>query len=208
MNYLDLIASVIQAIAWPIAIALIVYRIGPRMNVDGLLDRIHKAGPTGVEFYQQEAKQIEARTHQSVDFVVDGMEILKDEIAAGIEKRNKAELAKISKDNKVPALLRALTVQQMHKSFAIAYTDIFGSQIRALEKLNTSSISQNEAEKMFSDLKLQEQALKDWTLEGYMNYLLIWNFVSFVEGYYSITETGRSFLHFVTENRLPREKLN
>lgn len=210
LPYFELFVDLAKGLAWPVAIsiALLIFR----KDIRALIPRISKVSATGFELANTE--QLENTPNmldKNTAISETPLETLVNPIAAELEEKNRKDLEALGPKNpteRESILLRALTIQQMMKSFGIAYSGVFGSQIRALRELNSRNISHLEAEAMFAELKKENPALEKFSLQMYMNYLLHWKFVSLTEGYYSITETGRDFLRFIVDNGLTEDRVN
>ncbi|WP_074787284.1 hypothetical protein [Roseovarius tolerans] len=116
------------------------------------------------------------------------------------------ELEAIPADKRQEKLIRGLTYRLLEKTFFAAYADIFGSQIRALEELNSRNISKSEADLMFKELQREFEPFKVWTLEKYLTFLFRFEFIEISEDVYSITQTGRNFLVFLSLHGLTKER--
>lgn len=207
---LALFVDLVKGIAWPVAVIFVV--IWFRKDISALVPRIRKLSASGLELANTSQSE---NTPNMLDekTAISGrpLDKLVNPVADELEKNNREVLDGLGLKTPVEReniLLRALAIQQMMKSFGIAYSGIFGSQIRALRELNSRKISYSEAKTMFAELKRENPALEKFSLENYMNYLLHWKFVSLADGYYSITETGRDFLRFIVDNGLNEDRLN
>lgn len=209
-RYWELLASLIKGVAWPITVFMFGFYF--RKEIGEAIPRIVKFGAAGVEMSVPKQLKNTPKETLSEEVISDKyLENLKDPVAAELEEKNRQDLnalAPKAQSEREDLLLRALTVQQMMKSFGIAYSGIFGSQIRALHSLNSRPIPRSEAEELLSQLKITTPSLGQFSIDDYMAYLLNWRFVQFVGGKYSITETGREFLKFILDNGLSEERMN
>jgi hypothetical protein len=131
---------------------------------------------------------------------------LTDPAAATIEARNSKDLLSVAELSKQAVLLRALTTQELHKHFALAYSNIFSSQINALDALNSRAVTYEEAKEMFTKLQEEKEPFREWTLQKYLNFLVVWGFIARTQDGYEITETGRNFLNFLVSNGLSKDR--
>ena len=131
MNWLEFIDSIIESLAWPTVAAIAVAVFAPMVKT--LAPRLHKVGPQGMELFPQSSQSESAPLNDAIDFSSIELDPLEDKVAAETEKKNLESLEAYSDDKKPAVLLRALTAQQMHKNFAIAYANIYGGQLRALD---------------------------------------------------------------------------
>ena len=208
MNVFEFIATLVEHLAWPVAIIVLAFAFRSRLGE--LLPRITKMGPAGVELTAAKQSTEASEELQAVEVSRAELEPLSDPTAIAIEERNKQALDELSQEpaQREKILLRALTAQQLEKNFFQVYRGIFGSQIRALKLLNERPVPINEAEEMFNKLKAADPALSDWSLELYLNYLRSWQLISEDRDRLVISPTGRSFLHFLVQHGLSEERLH
>lgn len=204
--YLIILFDLLKGVSWPAAAFGVIYLF--RNQLSDVLSRLIKASPTEFLFRPIDQTVNENQEIASSKISTEHLEKIEDEVARHIEENNRAELVKLPVDQREGALLRALTIQQLHKSFAIIYSNIFGSQIRTLRRLNSGEISKGDALKMYESLLSEEPALSEWDLDRYLKYLLHWELIVEVDGWYAITNTGRSFLIFLDHAGLSEDRLN
>ena len=204
--YLIVVLDFLKGMAWPLA-ALFIAALFSR-EIKQMIPRIRQVGPSGlhIESADQEGANPKELSKDGLSTVSVGE--LTDPVALAIENENRTFLEDIASEDQTARLLRALTVQQLYKSFAIAYSYIFGSQIRALRELNVRSISRPQAEHMLKELKADEPVLREWELDQYLNFLVAWDFIVEEDGWFKITVTGKNFLLFLTEHSLPDDRPN
>lgn len=135
-------------------------------------------------------------------------EPLTDPVAIELEEKIKRDLENIDPKEKEQRLVRALTYSQLNRHFALAYANIFGSQIRALDRLNAQSITHFEAQQLFEELQKDNDLFKDWTLSNYLQFLYAWRFIKEEGGALHITPTGQNFLLFITTSHLSKDRLH
>lgn len=206
LRVLEVIETTIVAAMWPVA--LICLAIYYRNEIRTLLARDIKVGGGHFEL-STPVSQGASRNVQSAKLSSFKLDPLLDPTAAGIEAGFEKDLEAIGdSDERIRVLLRALTIERMNTSFAVAYSSMFGSQILALENLNGKNISKTEAEASFKEIQKTDPLFVDWTLGQYTNYLIAWKFVEYDDNIYSITATGRGFLLFLTSNGLSKDRLH
>ncbi len=205
LRTLALIEAVLTAALWPTAIVIVAWFFSEEIRT--LLPSLVRVGPTGAEFDPGHQRR---KADVSLETELRGSENtpLTDPMALQIERDNESELQKFPDEQRQKVLLRALTTTQLEKFFALAYADIFGSQIRALDILNGRTVSKAEAKKLFETLKREDPIFEDWDLDRYMNYLVSWRFIEDKGDHYEMTVTGRNFLRFVTSIGLSKERLH
>lgn len=193
----------IGVVAWPVA-AYFAARLF-RDELKSLLPRLRKLGPTGAEFEGKEQKGV-ISPDSKVELNKVSMAELRDPTAQAVENSILEALHSIPDENQVAVLVRGLTEARMLRAFERFYANIFGSQIEALQMLNSGSVSRAEAIKLLEELKAERGILEGWNIDMYMGYLKTASFVVEEAGEYQITETGRSFLRFIVDNGLSTEK--
>ena len=204
--YFVVFLDFLKGVAWPLAVIGIAALFS--REIKQLIPNIRQVGPTGLHIEKAEQEGIKPEGLEAGDLADFTLEPLVDPVAAQIEESTKEVLESIPEEERIARLTRAVTTQQLYKSFAICYSGIFGSQIRALHELNSKSISQDQAEFMFDDLKQETPSLVGFSLDQYLHYLFAWGMIEKTEGWYSITETGRSFLRFLVDSKLSEDRPN
>ncbi|GHE87315.1 hypothetical protein GCM10016455_03970 [Aliiroseovarius zhejiangensis] len=202
---LSFLNDLAKAVAWPFAAIAVVWLFSGELK--GLLPRLTRVGPTGAEFegkLQPEAfRPGEVAKLEDVDLTE-----LHDPVAQRIEQETLDALRNYPDTDHLKILVRSLTEARMLRAFERLYSNIFGSQIEALQVLNARDVSHKEAVEMFERVKAERGILDGWNLDMYMAYLLNAEFVIVQGDTFKITETGRNFLRFIVDNHLSTEKLN
>jgi hypothetical protein len=117
------------------------------------------------------------------------------------------DLKKLNVTEKSPLLVTALAQAIAERIFAIAYANIFGSQIIALKELNTRGPHVLEAaEKYFQELRARDPLFSDWNLGRYLRFLEVFEFIEQKDSTYSITAFGKEFLLFLTRYQLSEQR--
>ncbi|XDA97609.1 hypothetical protein AB1M95_16050 [Sulfitobacter sp. LCG007] len=201
------IVDLTKSLAWPISAIFIAWLFSG--EIKKLLPRIQKVSTAGIELRHAEQgdRKLEDETGAKVSDVK--TEPLTDPVAIEIESANLEALNQLPQQDpksREEKLLRALTVQQLHKNFAFIYVSIFGSQIRALRELNSRPIPRAKAEKFFDDLGNKYSEFRDWSLDNYLDYLFRWRLIEEKNKEFYITETGRNFLQFIASHQLSEER--
>ncbi len=123
-----------------------------------------------------------------------------------MESQNFAALAKFHEGDVTNVLVRELTLEQLRRSYALAYANIYGSQIRLLRDLETRDLTRFDVEKRYEDLRLSHPIFNQWSVNQYMLFLINWKFVIEEGGLFKITETGSNFLKFLADFGLSEER--
>lgn len=204
--YLVVITDFLKGVAWPLAAIWIASRFSS--EIKQLIPNIRQVGPTGVHIEKAEQDGVKPEDLEPGDLSNFALDPLDDPVAANIERTTYEVLDTIPQEEQVARLTRALSIQQMNKSFAICYSGIFGSQIRALHELNSRSVTQDQAKFMFHELKEEIPSLAEFNLEQYLQYLFAWSLIEKTEGAYRITKTGQGFLRFLVDSKLSEDRPN
>lgn len=205
MSWFEFFATIVPSISWPISLVATAAIL--KSALPELLPRLHKIGPAGMELYPHLPEQKRRKEVENTDLTKLELDPLQDPVADKIEKGLLVELNNLKEDAREATLIRALTNAQMARSFALAYSNIFGSQILTLERLNTSEIPRDKAQEMFIELQRSEPIFKDWSLDHYLQFLFAWQFIDGDESKFWITPTGRNFLQFIIYAGLSKERL-
>ncbi|SEO19577.1 hypothetical protein SAMN05216227_105914 [Pseudorhodobacter antarcticus] len=180
--YFEVLLELIRAIAWPTAVIIAALLFSK--DLKSLLPRIKKVGPAGLELETVHQNSEGLSEVRSTAVSESPLGELTDAEAKRIEERNERELQAFPEEHHLKILLRALTMQELYRYFALAYANIFTSQIILLEILNSRKIGHEEADELFKSVQANHDQLKDWKLETYMRFLLNWNFIKDLEGTY------------------------
>lgn len=103
--------------------------------------------------------------------------------------------------------MRALTLAQLRQSFALIYSNIYGSQIGLLEKLNSMPLAGEQLSEWFAAVQNGEKAFTNTTLDDYLRFLLSWELITQKGDQIEITLTGSNFLQFIVVTRLSKDRL-
>ncbi|KPN63175.1 hypothetical protein SAMN04488527_10738 [Aliiroseovarius crassostreae] len=195
--------SLAGVVAWPLAAYFVARLFSDEFK--SLLPRLRKLGPTGAEFEAKEQKGV-ISPDSRVELSKVSLTELHDPNAQVVENSIIEALEAIPEENQVAVLVRGLTEARMLRAFERFYANIFGSQIEALQLLNSRNVSRSEAINLLDELKAERGILDGWNIDMYMAYLKDASFVTEEAGEYRITETGRNFLRFIVDNGLSTEK--
>ncbi|OWY13838.1 hypothetical protein B6V73_04630 [Thioclava sp. JM3] len=106
------------------------------------------------------------------------------------------ELEDHPEHERLEILIAAVAKERLLRHFASAYSNIFGSQIRALELLNQrgGQISLEEARKEYAILQKELTDLASVPFEGYIRYLTDFRLVDVDAECIRLTPIGRDFV--------------
>ena len=197
----------IAAVAWPASLLLIAYWFkGSIAEVIKRLSNVEVGNlKLGLQHPQQQSleKNEELKTRlQSI--AKNGLD---PNVLSQFEKSISDDLKKLNDSDRLPWLVTSLAQAIAEKIFAIAYANIFGSQIIALKELNTRGPHVIEAaEKYFQELRERDPLFSDWNLGHYLHFLKVFNFIEEKDSTYSITAFGKEFLLFLTRYQLSEQR--
>jgi len=200
------VSDLLRGVAWPVAIIWIATLF--HREIKTLILQIREVGPKGMRIAPSVQSEADSDKITGEKISKLKLEDLKDPVAIQIEDSTRKILKEIPEDEREARLIRALTLSQINKDFMLIYSNIFGSQIRALRTLNSGPISTAEASKYFGALKMEFPVFTSWNIDSYLRYLIHWKLIEQHESEYYITETGRNFLRFIVDNRLSEDRGN
>jgi hypothetical protein len=200
--YILALVEVLRALVWPSVAAVVAYLY--REDLRAVLPRIVRFGATGVEL--QPLQGMEAEPKPASKPTLAASNPIKDPVMFRLDEANRTALQAKPEEEREEVLLAALVAAQMKGFFATIYANIFGSQIRFLRALNVRSLTRQEAEHWFADVQRQHDVFANWDLNGYFAFLRSWELVEEQGGLIGITETGRSFLRFLTDYQMSDER--
>jgi hypothetical protein len=201
-----LIVDLVKGIAWPLA-ALIIAAIY-RNDFRGLIPRVRKAGPGGVEFDPvDQPKNPPLSAEVTTPTTSDDAELSPRQKTVAEQIRE--ELKSVPQQQHVKALIHSLAKLRLAAYFENTYSFIFGSQIRLLRVLH-GAVSMALAD---ADAFFQKEARSNYpsqygnaTFEDWLQFLIARDLVVKTNTDISITETGREFLTFLHQMRYSEAK--
>lgn len=202
--------DLIKSLAWPLVTAIVVFYF--RGDVRALIGRLHKAGPTGVEFsaVTNQATSASAAGGEKTGLLKDFPGLGRTDAIASVERLliDNLEKQNILEKDKVEYLIRHLAETRLVTHFFRLYTYILGSQIDGLRRLNErKKVSIEEAKEFFEEIKSRNPALyQNFSFEQWLRYLANNNLIRVDSSLVEITDAGRDFLLFLTIERLPENK--
>ena len=206
VSWFDFAIGLSANLGWPIAAVLVA--LVAKSALPDAFRRLHKLGPSGLELYPHPEDQTKGKEQNKPTLNSTDLEPLVDPAAAEIETALHADLQKITESQREAVLTRALTNSIMATSFATVYAHIFGSQISFLELLNSRSVNRDEADAFLGEHQKQDELLRSWSLDNYLQFLFYWKLIEATGSEYRITLTGRSFLQFLVQKGLSKDRLH
>ncbi|MBN2742211.1 MAG: hypothetical protein JXR35_15060 [Rhodobacteraceae bacterium] len=215
LPYLQLLVETIQWVAWPIAAYLVALAFREPLSEILKKLRVISYGPGKAEFSVDQrtnpdalkslisadrAGPLEGAEEYSIARLSNAQKEVRDHIAQ--------DLNRFPDERREEILTIELALERLQKHFALAYANIFGSQIRALELLNQRQgrVSLSVAEDEFANLKREYEAFRDWSLPRYLQFLEDFNFVSVKDGSVEITPVGKDFIIWLDFHGLSKDR--
>ena len=195
--------ELVNTIKWPILviIALLIFR---RPIID-LINRITKVGygSKSIEANQQiTASEKKSEEISHIDRAVglfrpETIETFREEVA------KETEVAKLKTSNeKIERLTNYGSLLYIMRHFDILYNNIFGSQIRILEYVNShSQITPESVKFVYENAKKNHPKFyENYSYDEYLNFLFAYNLIRVDDGILNITILGLDFLKYLTES--------
>ncbi|MFT5060866.1 MAG: hypothetical protein ACI9KS_001870 [Sulfitobacter sp.] len=219
LPYLAIFVEFLRVLAWPIAVAVVLTAF--KKEIASLFGRVSSLsiGSTHAEFggesFSQQESSFAALEEQGIDSKIEKTAAkskrpnpLASSIEITLQSRFKAELEGVSSEDAVATLIEALSRERLERIFSMAYANIFGSQIRALQVLvdKGGRASRAEANREFSLLKNEFEFFKSWDIERYLKYLADYQFIESNDDGITITAYGSEFLAFLAHHSLSRAR--
>jgi hypothetical protein len=200
--------SLIGVISWPLALILVAKTFRPLI--------LHVLADRGISFEGFGAQlRIDARKASQIDSAnipdstLSGARFKLPRTVA-VEQREivlREAIAQLPQAEVIDVAVNALAIEQLDKAFALAYIDIFGSQLVLLQRINErgGTISISDGEEFFSEVKFRFPEFSDWDFEKYTNFLVQRNLLRRSSSV-DLTDLGKDFIHFVIRFGLRTDK--
>jgi len=174
-----------------------------RRNIAGLIDRIKSIGTSGIAIDPQQQAALPPDPHAEAETV---MRLLDDPVLVETENALREELRRrnLLGAEAVPALIRLIARQQINLQFNNTYWVITGSQLRALQHLNThpGPNDRTAIETLHTEAALQNQeAYRRFDFNAWLSFLRIQGLIlDHSDGRLELSVRGRSFLTYLIQN--------
>lgn len=202
--------QLVDTIKWPILIiiGLLIFR----KPIIDLINRITKVGygSKSIEAKQQiTASEKKSEEISHIDRVVglfrpETIETFREEVS------KETEVSKLKTDEeKIERLTNYGSLLYIMRHFDILYNNIFGSQIRILEYVNSHSQITHESIKFIYEnaKKNHPKFYDDYSYDEYLNFLFAYTLIREDDGILNITILGIDFLKYLTESNKDVNKL-
>jgi len=203
--------NLLDTLKWPIILLIVILIF--RKPLINLINRVTKVGYGNKSLEaKQQATATEKKTEEvsSIDLAVgffrtDTIDMFKEAIAneSKVETLNTPE-------EKIDRLTNYGCLLYIMRHFDIIYNDIFGSQIRILEHVNSHSGQSKESVKFFYDnaKKNNPKFYENYSYEEYLNFLFNYTLLREDNNILNITFLGVDFLKYLTESNKDVNKWN
>lgn len=207
MENFENILKLAEIAAWPLAfiIAVIVAVYALRESLGGLLARLNKANLKGtvLEFNTDVQKAEPIKDKPNIEDVSphDPFGLIRESEGAISEHFEQLILA--SDSEKISLLIKHIADLQLRMAYINSLRIIFGSQYDLLVALNSQAapVGREFLKSFYDEAKDRHPRLyESYSFEEYLNYLVLNGFVISEKGGNRISNFGRSFLTFITEN--------
>lgn len=199
-----------ETIKWPVLI--IIGLLNFRKPIIDLINRITKVGygSKSIEAKQQvTAREKKSEEISHIDRVVglfrpETIETFREEVS----KETEVSTLKTS-DEKIERLTNYGSLLYIMRHFDILYNNIFGSQIRILEYVNShSEITRESVKFIYENTKKNHSKFFDnYSYDEYLDFLFTHTLIREDDGILNITILGIDFLKYLTESNKDVNKL-
>lgn len=201
LPYLLLLNEFVGQLAWPVALLISVFLL--RDQIKEAVGRVIGVKGAGFELTMLQSSGSDLRIEGAAAGPPLTM-VPKTQALNDVEMFVREQLEKIDENRQIDELVGAVASERLDKHFALVYSGIFGSQIRALQiLLNRGGHMQLvEVEKLYVDFKEQNGAFENLDLMVYLDFLERNFLVNLSADSVAITPIGKDFLSFLPRYHL------
>ncbi|MCX2681065.1 hypothetical protein OOZ15_14020 [Galbibacter sp. EGI 63066] len=203
--------SLADTLKWPLVIVILILIF--RKPLVDLINRVTKVGYGNKSLEaKQQATATEKKTEEvsHIDRVVgifrpETIDTFKDAVA------NETEVQSLkTQEEKIERLTNYGCLLYIMRHFDIVYNDIFGSQIRILEHINSHAGQTRESVKFFYEnaKKNNPKFYENYSYEQYLDFLFSYTLLREDNNILNITILGVDFLKYLTESNKDVNKWN
>jgi hypothetical protein len=204
-----LAVDLVKALAWPLAVGAIAWRLGPGF-LEALRGRSVKVEGFGasITVEQQVTSPDNPINGPGLDRPARPPAVVLRETVQLLEQRIKADLAQYAQADREPALINALAAARVAGTHEFHYNRIFGSQIAGLRLLDErGSATVAEARTFFEPYARQyPQVYSTYGFDGWLGFMLKAKLVDRTGDRLTTTPYGHDFLVYLREVRLTEIK--
>lgn len=206
------IVDLIKALAWPVAVGVIVWRIGPKF-LDAIRGRAVNVEGFGVRASITTVEQQITSPDNPVNLpalapATPTPPPVVRELVQLVEQQIRTELALYAPADREPALINALAASRVRGQHEFNYNRIFGSQIEGLKQLDQlGGATVDQARAFFEPYAKQyPNVYENYGFDGWLSFMLKAGLVAREGDRLTATPAGHDFLVYMREVRLTEAK--
>jgi hypothetical protein len=204
-------SKIIEILSWPAAFVIlgiiVIFRFSP--YIANLIGRIIKISKDGIEL-----GRINGQRHKEQVSAKDLMKIFDNKLLLEVEGWIKSELDKIKHDSseeKETLLIKLYASEKIARHFDQTYNLIFGSQIRALQQLNSFAgqlVSSNEIRFFYNEASLNNPLFySSYSFDSWLAFMHSSVLIIRLGDSIGITVRGQEFLKYLIDQGLSHNKV-
>ena len=209
MDWLTFFSEISKSLAWPICLLILVKVF--HKQISNFIHRIIKIDKEGITAISISEMQLEKPKPEAVQLLLDV--VSKSVVIASIEEDIKNDLMGKGLEttgNTIDVLIRHLAGTSLLLSFVQIHSQIFGSQLILLNKLN-EMVGQGRSVAFINDyfdhIKLSfPEAFDEWSVDQYLNYMFVNSLITQNENKIHITNKGVEYLTWIARNGIQDNK--
>jgi hypothetical protein len=209
MDWLTFFSEISKSLAWPICLLILVKVF--HKQISNFIHRIIKIDKEGITAISISEMQLEKPKPEAVHLLLDV--VSKSVVIASIEEDIKNDLMGKGLEttgNTINVLIRHLAGTSLLLSFVQIHSQIFGSQLILLNKLN-EMVGQGRSVAFINDyfdhIKLSfPEAFDEWSVDQYLNYMFVNSLITQNENKIHITNKGVEYLTWIARNGIQDNK--
>jgi hypothetical protein len=209
MDWLTFFSEISKSLAWPICLLILVKVF--HKQISNFIHRIIKIDKEGITAISISEMQLEKPKPEAVQLLLDV--VSKSVVIASIEEDIKNDLMGKGLEttgNTIDVLIRHLAGTSLLLSFVQIHSQIFGSQLILLNKLN-EMVGQGRSVTFINDyfdhIKLSfPEAFDEWSVDQYLNYMFVNLLITQNENKIHITNKGVEYLTWIARNGIQDNK--
>lgn len=209
MDWLTFFSEISKSLAWPICLLILVKVF--HKQISNFIHRIIKIDKEGITAISISEMQLEKPKPEAVHLLLDV--VSKSVVIASIEEDIKNDLMGKGLEttgNTINVLIRHLAGTSLLLSFVQIHSQIFGSQLILLNKLN-EMVGQGRSVAFINDyfdhIKLSfPEAFDEWSVDQYLNYMFVNLLITQNENKIHITNKGVEYLTWIARNGIQDNK--
>jgi hypothetical protein len=214
MAWLTLAADLVKGIAWPVVVAIIAWRLGPKLG-EVFTGRSVDFQGFGVKATIRALEQQQATTAENpatrADLAVSVAAPALPPRAAreAIEQRIRVQLDQYPQQNREAILIGALAQSRLVGQHEFVYNRIFGSQMAGLKRLDEiGSATVAQAQEFFEPFAKQfPDVYANYGFDRWLGFMVTSGLVARDGDTLTATQFGHDFLVYLREARLTEAKL-